>query len=470
VPTDATLADVRALYERGSGVAEHAYTERIERYRSTGRDVVFSSTAVVRDGDFRLTSMLGAAAYESGRRSGRRWRRTPSGVVRIIESDVQGDDLDRWPVAILGFEFERSVVAGETPGPNKAYVLDYAPDGELPHWLYVDASTGLVRREVSRDGSRVATYDFDDFRLTDGVRRPFRWRVGGAGAPLDVVVDDVSERVVAENEVALPPSTTNGFALGSDAIVRLPASFQRDRIDVDVSIDGRPAKFVLDTGTTQVLIDGGVAHRFGLTETLDHVIAPSMAVGRLTATAVPVLTVGLGPGWGFDGILGNEFFLGHIVHVNYRDRYVDVVPHDLFEPPAGASIIPVSCAEGMPIAAGAIDGIAGTRFALDTGSLDIVVPWYFTEHDARGATLHARDVGGNGRSSYLEGPTVTRRALVPNVTVGPFKIPDPVIDIEMTNRGTTLDIPLDAIVGTSVLSQLDLWFDYDNGRVYAKPF
>jgi predicted aspartyl protease len=467
----ATLDAVRARYDAATGSAASAYGERIETYHTIAKGTPFDSTATIRGLDFTIETTLAGDVYQSGRSGGRRWRRTPSGVVRIIESDVQGDDLDRWPIAVLGFAFADCRVVGETRGDDPSYVLEDRAAGDVPHWLYVDEKTGELRREISRDGSRVVTFVFSDTRAIDGVRRPYAWHVDGAGGPADVTVVSIDERDVPATLVEIPKSTAPASTLSQTTshAVRLPTRFtQRDSIFVTVRVDGHDSEFVLDTGTTQMLIDGGAAHRFGLRETLDHTTVHQLVAGPVTMTDVPFLTVGLGVGFGgLEGILGYEFFRGYVVHVNYERQFVELIPHAVFAPPPGALSIPISYEEGMPLAAGSIGSIAVDRLALDTGSLLVVLPSVLRER--AGETISAQQVGRERIERYLEGPITTYRASVPKLSVGGIDFVDVPVEIERPEYDS-MEIPLDGVLGTSLLSTLDLWFDYDDDALYAKPF
>jgi predicted aspartyl protease len=467
--TGATIDNVRAVYLAALGVATPAYSERVETYHTVAKGTPFDSTATIRGSDFAIATTLAGDPYRSGRSGGRRWRRTPSGVVRVVESDVQGDDLDRWPIAVLGFDFADCRVAGETHGDAASYVLEDRAPGDVPHWLYVDAKTGRLRREVTRDGSRVVTFDFADVRTIDGVRRPYAWHVDGAGGPADVIVASIEERGIPISSVALPTSSPSTFALANDRSVRLSTRFTPGRsIYVSVTIDGNKTEFILDTGTTQMLIDGGTAHRFGLTQILDHTTVGEFSAGPVTASDVPFLTAGLGQNFGgIEGILGYDFFRGYVVHVDYRDEFVELIPHDRFEPAPGAVSIPISYAEGMPLAAGSIGAIAVDRLALDTGSPGVVLPTLLRER--AGQTIDAKPLDSDRIVRYLEGPISVHVASVAKLALGEIDFTDVPAQIEHAERDS-IEIPLDGIVGTSVLSALDLWFDYDDGLLYAKPF
>jgi hypothetical protein len=193
-----------------------------------------------------------------------------------------------------------------------------------------------------------------------------------------------------------------------------------------------------------------------------------LVAGPVTMTDVPFLTVGLGVGFGgLEGILGYEFFRGYVVHVNYERQFVELIPHADFAPPPGALSIPISYEEGMPLAAGSIGSIAVDRLALDTGSFLVVLPSVMRER--AGETISAQQVGRERIERYLEGPITTYRANVPKLSVGGIDFVDVPVEIERPEYDS-MEIPLDGVLGTSLLSTLDLWFDYDDDALYAKPF
>ena len=244
--TTATVADVRAIYERGHGPAAPD-AEREETYHVTARGAAFDSTAVYKNRDYRITTTLAGSTYVDGRYAGNRWRRTPAGVVRIVATDAQGDDLERWPIALTGFDFADFAIVGQTGTDEPAYVLEDRTEGDVPHRPYVDERTGDVRREISRDGSPVVSFDFGNVRTTAGARRPYTWH-----------------------------------------------------IDADVDRRRRGASFRSRGGARS----HDRSHVRRRTDRCEN---------------VPVLTVGFPYA---DGILGYEFFTGHVVHIDDAKRVV----------------------------------------------------------------------------------------------------------------------------------------------------
>ncbi len=185
-------------------------------------------------------------------------------------------------------------------------------------------------------------------------------------------------------------------------------------------------------------------------------------------TDVPFLTVGLGPGFGgLEGILGYEFFRGYVVHVNYERKFVELIPHENFAPPPGTFSIPISYDEGMPLAAGRIGSIPVERLALDTGSPRVVFPTILRERADQ--TISATPLGASRVERYLEGPITVYVASLPRLSLGPIDFVDVPAYIERPERDS-MEIPLDAILGTNLLATLDIWFDYDNDALYVKPF
>jgi hypothetical protein len=79
----------------------------------------------------------------------------------------------------------------------------------------------------------------------------------------------------------------------------------------------------------------------GFAQTLGHTIVADVSVGSIAAKKVPFLIVGLGARYHGDGILGNDFFVGHVVHLDFHDDRLELIPHDRFVGPAGAYVLPV---------------------------------------------------------------------------------------------------------------------------------
>ncbi len=437
-------------------LAEYRHTlvpfrAHVSHFHIVEGSVTVDATAYALGSDYRVDAVLDGSTYAFGRFEGVRWRRTPAGVVRLIESDVQGDALDRWPSAIFGFDQNACSATGETHVDGALqWVLFCRAPADAPHWFYVDAASGSIVREISREGAHVVTYVFSK----DG------WTVDGFGGLATVTSDD-ADRPVATGDLAIPDSRTNVFAIPAGGPLQIPADFDSQDLTVPVSIDGHPTRFIVDTGTTQTLIDAGTAGRFGLHTSLGHTIAAEVRVGGATARGLPMQAVDIFDGT-FAGILGNEFFVGHIVHIDYRNGRIDFLDRATFVPPSNAIGMIASFREGMPIVEAEANDTIGERFALDTGSQAILL------NDPFGDRAGARTGAGLPfKATFLEGPEV-HRAGIKALRFGPAYFDHPGI-LEVQPVGYNLDIPLDGILGNDVLKHFEWWYDYDGERLWLRP-
>lgn len=445
--TSVTTETMLAGYRR----ALVPFRAHVSHFHIVEGSVTVDATAHALGSDYRVDAVLDGSSYAFGRFEGARWRRTPAGVVRLIESDVQGDALDRWPSAIFGFDQNTCSATGETRvGGALQWVLFCRAPADAPHWFYVDAASGAIVREISREGAHVVTYDFSK----DG------WSVDGFGGHASVTSDD-ADRAVAGADLAIPASETNAFASPVGGPLQIPADFDTEDLTVPVSINGHATRFIVDTGTTQTLIDAGTAGRFGLHTSIGHTIAAEVRVGGATARDLPMQTVDIFGGT-FAGILGNEFFVGHIVHVDYRNGRIDFLARTTFVPPSNATGMIASFREGMPLVEAEANDTIGERFALDTGSQAILL------NDPFGDRAGAHPTGAPFRTTFLEGPVDVRGAGIKALRVGPAYFDHPGI-LEVQPAEYNLDIPLDGILGNDALKHFEWWYDYDGERLWLRP-
>lgn len=121
--THATQGEVRAAIAKALGAAAPAYSQRVETYAVSAPGVTCSAREFVRGANFRISALLAGKDYGFGRSDGSRWRQTPTGLVHLVLSDVQGDDLDRWPTAYVSDDRSSWVLVGETREAAPAWVL-----------------------------------------------------------------------------------------------------------------------------------------------------------------------------------------------------------------------------------------------------------------------------------------------------------------------------------------------------------
>ncbi len=477
--TKALLADVLAANAKAAGAALPRFAQRHESWTYVNGERRLLVRVAVKGADFRASVMLGKAEYAGGRSDGVRWRANANGITHATLSDDQGDAIDRLPQSIFPFASTDCELAGESNRFGPAWVLlDRAPR-DKPHWFYVDKATGLIAHEMTREGARTIVTSFDAFDTAAGSQRPRRWHVadGDASHDLDVRVDAVVPEPVDALDVAIPqaPRFFAAASPPSDGVVALPAHFLGRTIGIDVGVDGHRLGFILDTGTASITLDRAVAEQYGWRTVLEHATVPKMTVGGLALNDVSTLAIPLDLGYGsLGGILGYDFFVGHVVHIDYEHERVDVMTPaaaaPVFHNPRIA-VIAADVDEGMPLVHASFGGAAGDRFALDSGSphLFVLAPFVRRHRTTIDAEWTPSTFARGRRTSaefYLEGSIVVSARRVSSLVLGPQRFVDLTVGVEESNsRANAIDIPIDGIIGTDQMRFFDWWFDYDNGRI-----
>jgi hypothetical protein len=461
-PSTIALASVLAKVAASEG---DLGSGRRERYQVTSDGLSFPALATIRGDDFIVRSTLDDATYASGRSGGFHWRQTSAGVVHLVESDVQGDDLDRWPTGRLALS-PTCVVAGEANGATgPAWVLLDRREHDIPHWFYVDEATGAIVREVTREGTRVETTTFTDRRTSGGATLPYRYHVEGPGGALDVAVTSSELSTVPASEVAIPNSTS-AFPQPAKAET-LPTEFRRNSIFVKLRADGAAHSFLLDTGTPQIVITSALARRLHRHVALEHTLLDELSVGSETVMHPAIFSVDFG--WD-EGILGYDFLLGRIVHIDYRATRVEELPRDGFVPPADAHGLAINFDEGMPIVTARVGNVTGERFVLDTGSPHVVVFAHLLRRKHQPAKeLDFVSLGGPAFiSRYLEGPVRLETVGFHSLVLGEAQYNVASGQLQTFTSSNDAEFPIDGIIGTDLLSHLEWWFDAGGNRAWYR--
>ena len=466
----ATAESILAALSRARGTGDVAYAERTEDLTIVAGGERFAATLVVRGEDFRFTTTIDGETYASGRAGGIRWRRTSTGVVHLIEADTQGDDLDRWPLALFAAtRASTSDIVGSAKTPVAASVVVERSQTDSPHWFYLDDATGAIVREVVREGSRTVDIRFSDFRSVGGIRRAFGWHLSGAGGDADVRVEAVRVGPVAASDVVLPETATAPFvAAAGERGHRIPFGFERLHRVVDARVDGRRARLLLDTGTPQIALADAFVRGLHHPVTLGHAVVDRIEAGDLTARHVSVGVVPL-EGYGVDGILGYDFFLGHVIHIDYRRERIDWIARDAFEPDPTMHELDAPAREGMPVVAVGLNETIADRFVLDTGSYNVVLLRSLLESVPGAGVLGIEPAaGGTVRQPYLEGAIFTRRQIVRSMRISNFDFRNVPAQVEVSDRSDAVFFPIDGILGTELLGNYEWWFDESAGRVWFR--
>ena len=439
---------------------------RRERWTYTVGTQRISVDVAVRDDDFRTSLALDGLTCLAGRSAGARWRADDNGVVHGVAGDLQGDAADRAPQAVFAIDPASCMLVGQTLGPEPAWVVELQRRSDKTAFLYVDATSGAIVREVMRDGKQVVTTAFDRFTAFGDGLRARHWRVddGARADAIAVSIDAVEPAALTTADVAVPSSRGFGDVAVPQRTIDVPASFRHGEITLSVGIAGRHRNFVLDTGTTSITLDPAAAKSFG-GATLEHCVLPQLTIGSLRADRVSVLTVPFYT----TGILGLDFFFGHVVEIDYvheRVRILDAADAQRVFAEPQTTIVDANVEQGLPLVRAAFGPLAGDAFALDTGSPRLYVMRPFVARFAAQIAALWTKAGSPFVERYLEGGIEVQPYRAGNLTFAGAAGSGLAVGAQIpTKRTNDLDIPFDGIIGTNILANFDLFFDYDRARI-----
>jgi predicted aspartyl protease len=476
-PPSATLAKVRALYEKAHAREHGRSTTVLEDWRLF-QDGTVGSYRVNRLGkDIREMTTLGPLSYERGMLRGVRWEQNRNGIVFAYpgiheQRDVVSERAFRDP----GDDHYVRVV-GDAPSPS-AYVVEVNPPAGRHEWLYVDKRSGnLVRREyVERRRRYVTTYD--DYRNVDGVPEPSRVRTTDSlgNEREQILVNRSLDTTPDLRDVDQPPSHRVVEFPERQTTVRLPVRFVNGLAVVRVIVGRGAYDFLLDSGAAGIVVDPSVVQQQGLDRFGARVgatlgtfpetttIAPQMTLGglRMRNVVCRVVTIPfrLDAHTHIAGLLGFEFFADTIVHLDLDKGYAEVIAPERFHAPADTTAVPIGLDDKTP-AVPARAGSANGRVVLDTGANRTVFETAFAERgdftpERVASTMHVRGMGGYTNAE----PT-----RLPTFELGGIATRGATADVANADLGTE---DVDGIVGTDLLKTYDLWFDYRAAAVHVR--
>jgi hypothetical protein len=497
-------SDLFARYKQASGGARWDAVRALRSegtLKAGGLEGAFGSTVDVTRGRSASRYQLGPIEGAQGYDGSVGWTRDPGGEVaeldapearRAARSQAWLDARGHWypqrhPATFAAPE------AREQDGKRYEVVAVTPRDGD-PLTLWFDADTDLPARIEQKQGADTAVTLLADWREVEGLRLPFRFvtdRVDTAGRidarnRIEVTIERYEvNAAIADTDFARPAMAATARIDAPDGVTRVPFELVNNHIYAAGSIDGKPARFLVDTGGMNLLTPAA-ARKFGLEgegklagrgvgdESVDVAFAHAKDV-RLGAAVLDkpvfvIMDLGQLPaveGYDSDGLVGYEMFRRFGVTIDYAKRELVLVEHAKFAPPEGSHVVPFDLADRIPVVQGTLDGVPA-RLSIDTGSRVSL-------------TLHAPFVRAHGLVAKYQaapeavvgwgvgGPSRGRPARFGTLQLGDLSLGGIAGDLFVGNKGAFASPDLAGNIGGGVLKRFTVAFDYEAKRMYLAP-
>lgn len=429
------------------------------------------------------------------------WNRDPGGEVAVLDapeavrrarSQAWLDAHGYWyparhPAAI-------GVPARREENGRRFDVVEATPQEGDTVSLWFDGTTGLLARVDQKQERDLSVTRYDDYRVVDGLRLAFHSSndtVDSTGrseprAHSEIHLVEVALNTpLADADFARPELRASSRIVNDAGVTRIPIELVNNHIYVNGRVDGKPARFIVDTGGVNMLTPAA-AKKLGLEgagklaargvgeETVDLALANAgeVRVGDAILEKPVFYVVDLGAltsieGDSFDGLVGYELFSRFGVTIDYAGKQLTLAEPERFLSPQGAHAVTFDLADRIPIVQGTLDGIA-VRLSIDTGSrvaLSLHSP-FVAEHDAVTRYQAAPEaVMGWG----VGGPSRGRPARFGRLQLGDLAIDGVAGDLYTGSKGAFASADVSGNLGGGVLRRFTLAFDYPNRRLYLAP-
>ena len=267
------------------------------------------------------------------------------------------------------------------------------------------------------------------------------------------------------------------FASDSKAST-FPFEFRKGMIFIPVHINGsKPLSFVLDTGSSRILIDRALAGDLGLKANgsgslqgagsgripIEFIHGVRLAFPGVESGGYDLSTTDLKPleqslGVKVDGILGYEVLSRFVVTVNYEGKNLTFTLPQAFHPDNKAQQLPIEIRDKWPFVKAelVLPGPVTVQdsFMIDSGSSDAVDHPVVMKLQSRVASE-----SGIGFGKPIRGGT----ARADSFRIGRYTLDGPIVSCCGATDATS------KLIGSEVLRRFNVTFDYPSSRIFISP-
>lgn len=370
-------------------------------------------------------------------------------------------------------------------------VLKLTPPGGKWTLFYVDPVTRMVLRNefMGQDSEQgietLKSVDYFDYRNVMGFPTPYRVvEYLGDRKTQEVLVDAVTiDDAVTENTFSMPEESS--YSRLERGPVTIPFEYIGNLIVINARVNnGQEAKFIVDTGASQTVLDKSTAQALGpLTTNTFNVTALAKAVplsytkldklqiGDLSIENISTLvtdlssfssSIGQRPG----GLIGANVLSRFLVTFDFQDKKLVLEDPKNVAVPDRAFVIPTSpvfAATGL-VVSGQLDD-KPINFLVDTGAAFNNLPFSLAQQFNAGSVLTVGQLNGLDGLKTRIGSIKLRE-----LQLGNFKVPNPVFVVRPDKGSSTSPSGLSTasamgLLGNLVWSKTNLTIDYRNNRI-----
>lgn len=292
----------------------------------------------------------------------------------------------------------------------------------------------------------------------------------------------VSAQGAQDSYAAAPPASVSD----TSGKTTVPITLQGVHIYLDATINGKPARFVLDSGAGANILTPEAAQRLGLTldlgegratgaqtVTTRHTTVDRLQIGNATLSRESVYVVALPAELGCDGLLGYSVLSRFVTTVDYENNTLTLALPRNAERPKGPNVtaLPLSFSDNLPLIPGTLDGIKG-KFRLDTGAGDALTlfPAFVDRYKIRARyPKRLETVTGKGVGGLLYGELVKINAFTLGTGKNAAEVKNVPVEISRRGQGAFSEDDESGNIGGYILRRFTVTFDYPAKRVYFKP-
>ena len=477
-----------------AALAGYAQETTVGELSAAGLRGSFRYAVDLRSGAFVETDDLGPYSGESGFDGKRPWERDASKEVLVDETAAAkaAATSTAYRNRFGYLHPEANVTLTALPAQSregKSFEIVHVEIKEgRPFDLWIDPATHLPARITDLDDTKPHSIEYADYRRVEGIAIPFSIHdvPSNPRSRSEYRVKTVifSKRAEAQ-AFAIPPPAPPDYSVAGPVPVVLPFTLESNHLIVDVTLDGKPARAIFDTGGRNALTPS-LAKTLGLQESGSEV-----GVGAGEATVNIGFTRARSLGFGsiamrdqnfaviplpnaithggdrpVEMIVGYEILKRFVTRIDYAARTLTFTPARAFTYRGSGVAVPLVFDDTTPRVRGSLDGLPGL-FQIDTGSAGSVTLTspFVAANDLRhkykiaGNVVTGRGVGGYSHSDLARGRTLM---------LGTVSVSDPVLELSTDTRGAFASRAYVANVGNDVLKRFAITFDYSRRTMYLE--